>query len=164
MPNMLLSSVPIYALSPARQSHPQGPMLQALTPSYSVQMYVSGMSTGAFLAVAFASRKDLHPQGGLAGCIALACVDDIPYVLPCSLLLVAAAQRARCSARHAAQSLRPRCSARHAAPLPASLWSIPLPLPPLLPWHVVDWLRLQRVYVLAHDTPPCPVLVPTGRP
>ena len=42
------------------------------------QMYVTGMSTGAFLAVAFAARRDLHPQGGLAGCVALACVDDIP--------------------------------------------------------------------------------------
>jgi poly(3-hydroxybutyrate) depolymerase len=42
------------------------------------QMYVTGMSTGAFLAVAFAARRDLHPEGGLAGCVALACVDDIP--------------------------------------------------------------------------------------
>ena len=39
---------------------------------------VCGMSTGAFLALAYAARSDLHPTGGVAGCIALACVDDIP--------------------------------------------------------------------------------------
>jgi len=39
---------------------------------------VCGMSTGAFLALAFAARADLHPAGGLAGCFTLACVHDIP--------------------------------------------------------------------------------------
>ena len=43
---------------------------------------VCGMSTGAFLALAFAARQDLHPLGGIAGCITLACVEDIPSSAP----------------------------------------------------------------------------------
>eukprot|EP00282_Hemiselmis_andersenii_P025797 CAMPEP_0171999664 /NCGR_PEP_ID=MMETSP1041-20130122/1902_1 /TAXON_ID=464988 /ORGANISM="Hemiselmis andersenii, Strain CCMP439" /LENGTH=329 /DNA_ID=CAMNT_0012653143 /DNA_START=247 /DNA_END=1233 /DNA_ORIENTATION=+ len=42
------------------------------------QMCVCGMSTGAFLALAFAAREDLHPEGGLESCFVMACVDDIP--------------------------------------------------------------------------------------
>mmetsp|Transcript_12300 Transcript_12300/g.24337 ORF Transcript_12300/g.24337 Transcript_12300/m.24337 type:complete len:383 (+) Transcript_12300:106-1254(+) len=41
-------------------------------------MCVCGMSTGAFLALAFAAREDLHPKGGLSSCFVFACVDDIP--------------------------------------------------------------------------------------
>jgi len=41
-------------------------------------IFICGMSTGAFLSVAFAHRKDLHPPGGIQGVWALACVDDIP--------------------------------------------------------------------------------------
>ena len=39
---------------------------------------ICGMSTGAFLALAFAASPDLHPPGGIAGCFTLACVQDIP--------------------------------------------------------------------------------------
>ena len=39
---------------------------------------ICGMSTGAFLALAFAARPDLHPAGGVSACFTLACVHDIP--------------------------------------------------------------------------------------
>eukprot|EP00290_Baffinella_frigidus_P047502 CAMPEP_0180403766 /NCGR_PEP_ID=MMETSP0989-20121125/39615_1 /TAXON_ID=697907 /ORGANISM="non described non described, Strain CCMP2293" /LENGTH=174 /DNA_ID=CAMNT_0022407053 /DNA_START=1 /DNA_END=522 /DNA_ORIENTATION=+ len=36
------------------------------------------MSTGAFLALAFAAKREAHPACGIAGCFVLACVADIP--------------------------------------------------------------------------------------
>jgi len=42
------------------------------------KLFLCGMSTGAFLSLAFVARPDLHPLGGVAGCFVLACVADIP--------------------------------------------------------------------------------------
>ena len=57
------------------------------------RLFICGLSTGAFLSLAYAASKEIHPPGGaresaqpsshqagdlLAGCFTFACVDDIP--------------------------------------------------------------------------------------
>lgn len=57
------------------------------------RLFICGLSTGAFLSLAYAASKDVHPPGGtresaqpssqhagapVAGCFTFACVDDIP--------------------------------------------------------------------------------------
>lgn len=52
--------------------------LSTYFPSAKGSFFIFGMSTGAFLALAFAARADLHPPGGATGCVTVACVQDIP--------------------------------------------------------------------------------------
>ncbi|KAJ1463920.1 hypothetical protein T484DRAFT_1872159, partial [Baffinella frigidus] len=42
------------------------------------RIVVCGMSTGAFLALAFAAKREAHPACGIAGCFVLACVAGGP--------------------------------------------------------------------------------------
>jgi len=43
------------------------------------RLFICGLSTGAFLSLAYAASKELHPPGDpVAGCFTFACVDDIP--------------------------------------------------------------------------------------